>query len=186
MTILLQPGDQSRSDQPGGAHHQHRGWRRSYAALWRALGSGTCASLCSTVVVSWLSHRRTTAVPAATNATSQWVWGRQAHRRDGWSLRHTLAGYVIHHASSLFWAAGFEWLRRGRRAAAPVATLAAATTTVAYLVDYRVVPPRLSPGFDRRLRRADLLPIYVAFGLGLALPALLGRVGHTRKLANSR
>jgi len=155
-------------------------------ALRRSLVSGTWASLCSSAVVSWLSHRRAAAVPAGTNATSQWVWGRQAHRKDGWSLRHTLVGYVIHHASSLFWASSFERLRKGRRDVAPVLALAAATTAVAYVVDYKVVPRRLTPGFETRLRPADLCVVYAAFGLGLALPWILSRRRMSGTVAKRR
>lgn len=180
MSVPLKPRDQRRTDQPAGTGDQHGGWRRGRVALQRAFRAGSVASVCSTLVISFLSHRRNDAVAAGTNATSQWLWGREARRRDGWSLRHTLAGYVIHHASSLFWAAGFEWLRRGRRAPLRVASLAAATTLVAYVVDYKIVPSRLQPGFDRRLRPYDLIPVYAAFGLGLALPWLLSRHGNGR------
>ncbi|KLI97794.1 hypothetical protein WQ56_16540 [Luteimonas sp. FCS-9] len=144
-------------------------------ALLRALRSGAAASVLSTAVVSWLSHRRTRAPAAGTNATSQWIWGRRAHRQDGLSLAYTVVGYGIHHACSVFWASGFEYVRRGRRTPGRVVALAMAMAAVAYVVDYRVVPPRLSPGFDRRLRHRDLFAVYAAFGAGVALPWLLKR-----------
>jgi len=176
MPRPLQPLHQRRTDQAigtGDENGRSRPWR---AAFIRALCSGTSASLCSTALVSWLGRRRSGHVPAGTNATSQWLWGSKAHRRDRWSLRYTLTGFVIHHCSSLFWACGFE-RAKGARATTPgrVLALAAATTAVAYLVDYKVVPQRLSPGFDQRLRRSDLFCVYVGFGLGLALPWLLAR-----------
>ncbi len=154
--------------------------------LRRALCSGSCASLCSTLAISWLSHRRTRATAAATNATSQWLWGGEAHRQDRVSVRHTLAGYLIHHASSLFWAIAFERLRRGRRDRPRMAALATATSAVAYAVDYHVVPRRLSPGFDRRLHGRDLAVIYASFALGLAVPWLLARGRGTTRMRGGR
>lgn len=143
--------------------------------LARALCSGSCASVCSSLLVSWFSHRRSRAAAAGTNATSHWIWPRQAHLRTGWSLRHTLTGYLIHHASSVFWATAFEALRNGRSSPRRMLALASATAATAYLVDYKVVPPRLTPGFERRLRPTDMFCIYAMFGAGLALPWLLSR-----------
>lgn len=175
MPRLLQPPHQRRTDQPVGADHQDSDARPWRDALARALRSGTCASICSTLLVSWLGRRRSGHVPAGTNATSQWLWGSKAHRRDRWSLRYTLTGFAIHHCSSLFWATGFERLRGRATTPARVLALAAATTAVAYVVDYKVVPQRLSPGFDKRMQPKDLLFVYAGFGLGLALPWLLAR-----------
>lgn len=46
---------------------------------------------------------------------------------------------------------------------------AAATTTIAYLVDYHLMPARLRPGFRKHLESASLLASYAAFAAGLAL-----------------
>jgi hypothetical protein len=175
MSILFKTRDQRLADQSARAGDQDRQASRWLVALGAALRSGSWASLCSTLVISTLSRRRTGRTAAATNATSQWLWGDTAHRQDGWSARYTALGYVIHHASSLFWAFGFERLRARRRGVARTVALAATTTAIAYVVDYKVVPPRLSPGFDQRLHRSDLFLVYVGFAAGLALPYLIHR-----------
>lgn len=159
-------------DQAAGPGHQHahgaaRG--RGGRILRSALLSGTVASLLSTFTVSLLSAVRSGSASAGTNATSQWVWGEPARRRRGLSLRHTLTGYLIHHASSVFWACGYQrWTRGGQR---PVRRLgkALAVAAVAYAVDYHVVPRRLSPGFEHRLPRGGLALTYAAFAVGLWL-----------------
>jgi len=46
---------------------------------------------------------------------------------------------------------------------------------VAALVDLRLVPERLTPGFERRLSRRSLAWTYVGFGAGLALAGLLAQ-----------
>lgn len=92
-------------------------------------------------------------------------------------MRHTGTGFAVHHASSLFWAALYELVQARRRRVSP-STLtmdAAAVTAVAAVVDLKLVPERLTPGFERRLSRPSLAAVYVAFGIGLASSALWRR-----------
>ncbi|MCL6710772.1 hypothetical protein M8R20_27625 [Pseudomonas sp. R2.Fl] len=133
----------------------------------RAWVSGSVASIVSTLMVMGWSRRIDGATPAGTNAASQWVWDRSARRARGWSWRHTAIGYVVHHASSVFWALMYEGWRH-RRPGRPLAK-ASAIATLAYIVDYHVVPPRLSPGFEHRIARPGMLMTYAAFALGLYL-----------------
>src|SRR5690606_32141413 len=110
------------------------------------------------------------------NGPSQWVWGEhEAHTRRA-TARHTLVGYAIHHAMSIFWGACYERVfgrsrdRDLRRVSVPQITAeAAATTMVAYFVDYYVSPRRLRPGFKKHLGGGAIFASYAAFALGLAL-----------------
>jgi membrane-bound metal-dependent hydrolase YbcI (DUF457 family) len=173
---------QRSSDQAIAANDQNPSGGRSPGWLRRALVSGSCASLCSTVLLSLLSHARLRASAAGTNATSQWIWPRSAHRHVELDMRHTLVGYGIHHLCSVFWAVGYERLRGRRHAPGTVLAVATATTAVACLVDYKVVPARLSPGFEQHLKSADVAWVYAAFAAGLAVPALLaGRRRRSRR-----
>ena len=166
---------QRAANQPGATNDEDMQRLPGRTLFIRALCSGSCASLISTLFVSWFSHRRSGAPAAGTNATSHWIWPRLAHHRTGWSMRHTLTGYLIHHASSVFWATAFEALRQGSRTPQRIVALASITAATAYVVDYKVVPSRLTPGFERRLQPSDMFCIYAAFSVGLALPWLLGR-----------
>lgn len=141
----------------------------------RALVSGSVASLVSTLVVSCLGYRGSGAASAATNSTSQWVWGDAARRRYAPSLRYTALGYAIHHASSTFWACFFEHATRRERRASRIASAAAATAAVAYVVDYHFVPRRLTPGFDSHLSAGAMFAAYAAFGAGLAAAGIATR-----------
>jgi hypothetical protein len=136
-------------------------------ALRDALVSGTAASLASTVALALSGRRELGDAAAPLNAPSQWVWGRHAKYRDGFTLRHTGVGYAIHHLASIFWAVFYEKARRGRPLQA-----AAVTSAVASVVDFRLTPRRLHPGFEKRLSRRALLGVYAAFALGLAAGAL--------------
>lgn len=149
-------------------------WAEAFIdALW----SGTVASIASTAVLAACGSTERGDAPGPLNGPSQWIWGRSAARRRGFSARYTVIGYLIHHAMSVFWATMFERINRGTPppARARVLGAAAATSAAACLVDYRVVPKRLTPGFERQLSRKSLLLTYTAFALALAGAALFAR-----------
>ena len=148
--------------------------------------SGSAASLVSALVAHGLSARENRAPFAAINAVSHWLYGPAAYREHHPSLRHTLPGFVIHHASSLLWGALYQVLlrrrvdrhavtaadrptARGRRAAVDRWATAAVVTAIGAFTDLRLVPPRLSPGFEHRLSKTGVALVYLGFAFGLAL-----------------
>ena len=140
-------------------------WRDAGRA---ALVSGSAASVATaaTLAIGGVVEGNDPLTPM--NGPSQWVWGRRAaHARDR-SVRHTLMGYAIHHATSVMWATLFERLRSMRPGATSTVAAAAATSALAYVVDYKVVPQRLQPGFDVQASRTTLAAFYVAFAAALA------------------
>jgi hypothetical protein len=48
-----------------------------------------------------------------------------------------------------------------------------AVAALAYFVDYRLTPRRLTPGYERRLSGRALLAVYASLAAGLALGGLL-------------
>lgn len=177
--------DQGPTDQSRGAGHQNAHARSVAVWEWckRTLVSGSTASIISTVVVTAFARPRTGRASSGMNATSHWVWGERAMWKHAPTLRYTAVGYAIHHASSLWWAGIFEAMAH-KRSPKTVAGLAAATTVTAYLVDYHVVPRRLTPGFDRHLPASGMVATYGAFGLGLvAAHLMLREVRHRAALA---
>jgi len=146
--------------------------------LRRAILPGALASVCSTLVLGALAKREAGSMFTGVNAISHWLWGDKAMRADHPSLKHTAVGYLIHHASALFWAALFERSCKkilDQQDVATSATAAAVATGVACFADYQLTPPRLRPGFEQRLSRSSLTLVYVAFGAGLAAGAVLSR-----------
>ena len=180
--------DQRSADQPGGAGQQQVHRRRAgLALLRRASVSGAIASLSSAAVLMLACRLAGEAASDGPNATSQWLWGRAAWWHRGVDLRHTVLGYAIHHASSVFWALGFEALLSHRRRPQPAAS-ALGIGALAAFVDYRVVPPRLTPGFEAHLRRPAIAAVYLAFAGGLYAAVRLRRSarGHCRGSAVHR
>ena len=120
-----------------------------------------------------LARPRTGSAASPANAPSQWLWGEPARHRHDVTLRHTLLGYAIHHASSVFWAVAHETaIDRYRARPSRIAPVVAAT---AMAVDYQVVPKRLRPGFERHLSRVGLVAVYAAFAAGLTIGSRLAR-----------
>ncbi|ACC73878.1 hypothetical protein PPMP20_29740 [Paraburkholderia phymatum] len=147
--------------------------------LRRALESGLAAGTLAAVFAGWRATSEGSAMLAPINAVTHCIWPRRAFRETGFSPRFTLTGLAIHHASAVFWALLFEAvnarLARGTSRTTPLATAtaAAATAATAYIVDYHVVPERLTPGFDIHLSNRSLAGVYVALAAGFAVAALL-------------
>jgi len=143
-------------------------------AFREGLVSGSLASVLSAVYLAWAGQRR--GQPAAPmNAVSHWFFGDPALREREPSLLHTLTGYFIHHTASIFWGVlhAKAWGARPQ-AKAPIPAVAGAITAagVACLVDYRLTPRRLTPGFEHQLGRPEMAKVYACFALGLAIGTL--------------
>ena len=150
-------------------------WSR---ALREAAVSGAVASVLSAAALAWAGRREDGAPAAPLNATSHWIWGDPALGRNRPSWRHTVPGYLIHHAAATFWAALHARALGNRPEAAqpgPALAAAAVTAAAACFVDYRLTPHRLTPGFEHRLSRPALAGVYACFALGLALGSLAVR-----------
>ena len=138
--------------------------------LSRALVSGTLAAAAVTAVAALASRRATGSHASALNAVSHVLWGEGAARRNAVSAKYTGVGVAANYGASLLWAAFYELLGRGRRRS-PARALrdGALVSAAAYVVDYHVVPKRLTPGFELRLPGRALAGIYAALAFGLAL-----------------
>jgi hypothetical protein len=138
-----------------------------------ALVSGSIAAVATSLVAALCGRAATGSYAAPLNATSHIAWGERAARRDDASLQYTGTGLALNWGACLFWALAYESLRR----AGPPPARAALVSAAAYVVDYHVVPRRLTPGFELRLGKAGLAAIYAALTLGLcARDAVTGEI----------
>jgi hypothetical protein len=144
-------------------------------ALRASLASGSAANVSSLIALIVAGKLESDNGVAPTNAISHWVWGDSATREDDPSIRHTLVGYGIHHAASIFWAVFYEkWFGQDDDKSESQALVEqAAMAALACFVDYQLTPKRLTPGFEKRLSKKSLFFVYTAFGLGLGLPRWL-------------
>ncbi len=150
-------------------------------SLKQAVTSGTVAGLATALAAGLAGRRETGSYAAPLNATSHIVWGDQAAMRNAPSLKYTLTGFMLNHASAIFWAAihqrFFGARARGPNQGSLLRPLvgSAVVTAGAYLTDYYLVPKRLTPGFEKRLSGKSLAGIYGVLALGLAVGSLIGR-----------
>lgn len=147
-------------------------------AFERGAVGGAVASIVSTAALAALGKREAGSAYAPTNAVSHWIHGDKAASEYGPTWRHTLPGYLIHHGSAMFWSVLFErWCGRllDRRDPATTLGVATAASAVACFTDYQLTPPRFKPGYEKHLSRPALAVVYGAFGIGLALGAMLCR-----------
>lgn len=147
-----------------------------------ALVSGSFAAVTSTAALSALGRRDSGDSVAPINAISHWYWGDRAAQVTQVDLRHTLAGYLTHHAAAVFWAVFFErWFgERARRDESAALVGGAATAALAATIDYTITPKRFTPGYEKRLSLGALVLAYAAFGLGLALSKRGSAGAHDR------
>ena len=105
------------------------------------------------------------------NATSHGLYGPEAAQFTGFDLAHTVVGAVIHVASCFFWAAVAVLMlcgvQRGNMALAAGAGLA--TAALAGVVDYALMPARLTPGWELVLPPAGVMAGLASMGVGLAI-----------------
>jgi hypothetical protein len=113
---------------------------------------------------------------APINAISHVVFGEDAIEQDEASLKYTATGALVNDAACISWAALHEQLF-GRAAekgnAAVILGGGAGIAALAYLVDYHLVPKRLTPGIEKRLSSRSLFVIYAALALSLAAGSML-------------
>jgi hypothetical protein len=144
-----------------------KSWNRAFKD---AVIVGTVAGLTSLVAMALRSHAENGTAWASVNAPSHWVWGDEAIAQDQPSWRYTATGFLIHQASAGFWGLVHEKVFASQGAPRPTSQLvcdAAVTSALAAWVDFRLVPHRLSPGFQHRLSLLSLTAVYLLFGTGL-------------------
>jgi hypothetical protein len=152
-------------------------------AIRRAMVSGTVVGLAIAAATALAGKRETGSAAAPLNATSHIVWGGKAALQDAPSLKYTLTGFVLNHASAIFWAAVYEKFFGSARPsphASPLRPLigGAVVSAGAYVTDYHLVPRRLTPGFEKRLSCKSLGMVYALLAIGLAATDLIRSTRH--------
>jgi hypothetical protein len=136
-----------------------------------SLQTGAVASTTTALTTAVLGATEIQNVVAPINAVSHIAWGDGAVAQDEPSVKYTLTGLALNTAAVTGWAAVHEllfghYLKRGNLPAALLG--GAATSALAFVTDYYVVPRRFTPGFERRLSGGSLLGIYSVLAVSLA------------------
>lgn len=131
-----------------------------------ASAAATTATTAATMV---LGATRDVSAWAPLNAVSHILWGDEAARHTEPSATYTATGAALNGAAIVMWAAAYVGLRKLMPQGSTGSALAGAgVAAAAYVVDYHVVPRRLTPGFEKRLSGRSMFWIYAALAAGLA------------------
>lgn len=139
--------------------------------------TGAVATAATTAAVAVLGRQENGTATSAINAVSHILWGEEATGTDELDAKHTLAGAGLNSAAMMAWAGMHEMmLPRNEKPSVGRALLAGtATSTIAYVVDYHVVPKRFTPGFEERLSGRSLFAVYAVLAVALAVGSLRRR-----------
>jgi hypothetical protein len=145
-------------------------------AILRTVITSAVASATSAVALMLLSAGEGRGALRPIHASGHWLHGRKAGRKSQPDLAHTAVGFGTHHLATMFWSFLMEqWLGPKRRTLPEMALTGASTAIVAAVVDYAVMPRRLSPGWELALTRKSMAGAFAAMAAGLAAGALASR-----------
>lgn len=148
--------------------------RRSTAA--DVIVPGLVAGALFSGAAALFGRRDSGSAAAALNAPTHFLYGESALDERRYTLRHTLPGIAVNLGAGLFWAAVMQGFlpRSGPRSLSRSLMAGSAASSLAWALDYHVLPRRLSPGVQERVSPGSLLGIHGLFALGLGLGAWLG------------
>jgi len=111
------------------------------------------------------------------NATSHWFHGQGAGRLDAADLRHTGVGLATNQAAAMFWGSLFGLYLSScpRHGNGRIMRDAAMMGAIASVVDYGLMPKRLTPGWELALGKTSVGLSMVAMAVGLGLGGMAAR-----------
>jgi hypothetical protein len=136
-----------------------------------ALYSGVGAALSALTAIALLSRREGHRAVRPVNATSHVIWGPRDATREDVDIKHTLPGLAINVVSAFFWAGLFAMAAPvgPKRSAVRLVATAFGTSLLAAVVDYKLVPRRLRPGWEHALGAPSVAIALATMGAGLAI-----------------
>lgn len=139
--------------------------------------TGVVTALATFAVPSLLRAARGASVAAPVNAESHGLWGDEATTRDDVSARFTGVGAATHLGACVFWSGLYEAAMgdAARTSAATDFRGAAGTALAVYVIDYQLLPKRLTPGFEHRYSAVDMIAFFATLIGVLPVRRMLAR-----------
>jgi hypothetical protein len=139
--------------------------------------TGSVASVVSAVALGLLAKAEGKDAVQPINATSHWLHGKKAWDVKDVDVEHTGTGFATHHVANIFWASLFETLQSTVAEPRPGKVIrdAALVSTIAVVVDYGLVPRRLTPGWEGPLPIRSIAGGFLGMACGLALGCMVSR-----------
>lgn len=135
--------------------------------------ASAAATAATTAATLALGASRDASAWAPLNAVSHILWGDEAALHTEASAAYTATGAALNGSAMVMWAVVHTALRRALPPGPAASVVAGATVAAAaYVVDYHVVPKRLTPGFEKRLSGRSMFLIYAALAASLAATSM--------------
>ena len=133
--------------------------------------TGLAGAVATTAAIAALGQAKEGSPWTPFNAIAHMLFGERAAGVEGFTPRETLSGVGLNAGALTFWGGLYE--RVAGRVPFPrsLATGAAASALI-WLIDYKIVPERLRPGFEKRLGPDSIAAVYVLLALTLGLSPL--------------
>ncbi|MBS1705837.1 MAG: hypothetical protein JST40_08180 [Armatimonadetes bacterium] len=149
-------------------------WATAFSnVLWMSLS----AFLATTVALILFATFERKAAPQPINAISHIVFGESVLGLKNLSFKHTGIGLILNFAALFGWAILMEIILATTKVSTSDlmgnSIVALVVTVVAFIVDFHVVPKRLTPGFENVISRGALLLVYLVLMLSLAGAAMM-------------
>ncbi len=141
-----------------------------------SIATGAIATAATTAAASVCGRIEEGEPIAPLNAISHILYGDEAATHNEPSTKYTMPGILLNTAAITGWAAVHEIMFSGRRRPQTLAgalAAGAATSALAYVTDYYLVPKRFTPGFEKRLSNKSLAGIYATLALSLGVASWL-------------
>jgi hypothetical protein len=138
----------------------------------RAAITGTIAGVASAAFIAIASQIETGSPASGINGATQVFHGRAATRERRIDMRHTLVGWIVHQASAYAWA-GVHESKRLREMAPHPGVRALLVMAAAGVLDYGLLPRRLTPGLEGQLSRRTIVATFSVIAAALAFGSWL-------------
>lgn len=133
--------------------------------------TGLAGALVTTAVLAAFGQAKEGSAWTPFNAISHMVWGEDAAKLEGFLPKETLSGLGLNASALGVWGALYE--RLAGTVPFPHSLGAGALAAgLIWLFDYKIVPPRFRPGFEKRLGPESVAAVYVLLAVILGLSPL--------------
>jgi hypothetical protein len=139
--------------------------------LFDGILTGIVGAAGTTAVIAAFGQKKEGSPWTPFNAIAHMFYGDSAVKQDGFVPRETLTGLGLNGTALVTWGVLYERLAGNATFPTSLATGATAAGVI-YLLDYHIFPPKLRPGFEKRLGNDAVLAAYIALGLALGLSPL--------------
>lgn len=146
--------------------------QRSRYMLFCAAG----AALGSVAAIMALAKAEGQSALKPVNASSHWLWGDAAGGHSEADLQHTAVGGATNIGAGLMWGGLLgAFLQRTRPGPVGIARDATVMGAIAALLDYGLLPRRLSPGWELALSGRSVVLAMAGMAAGAAFGGLAAR-----------